>query len=85
MDNMNGRIYDPVIAQFVQPDNYIQAPEDYISYDRYTYVRGNPFRYTDPSGEWNQSKEKYDGTVVTREPVVIPLFQNETVETKNNY
>jgi hypothetical protein len=35
----------------VQPDNYIQTPEDYLGCDRYTYCRGNPLKYTDPSGE----------------------------------
>jgi RHS repeat-associated protein len=49
--NMNGRIYDPLTGAFMQPDNHIQTPEDFIGYDRYTYCRGNPFRYVDPSGE----------------------------------
>jgi RHS repeat-associated protein len=49
--NMNGRIYDPITAQFMQADNYIQSPEDYISYNRYAYCRYNPFKYVDPSGE----------------------------------
>ncbi len=48
---MNGRIYDPILGQFMQPDNYIQTPEDYLGYDRYTYCRGNSFKYVDPSGE----------------------------------
>ncbi len=49
--NMNGRIYDPILGQFMQPDNYIQTPEDFLGYDRYTYCRGNPLKYVDPSGE----------------------------------
>jgi RHS repeat-associated protein len=49
--NMNGRIYDPVTAQFMQADNYVSSPEDYISYNRYAYCLYNPFKYTDPSGE----------------------------------
>ncbi|MEI6090939.1 MAG: RHS repeat-associated core domain-containing protein [bacterium] len=53
--NMNGRIYDPITAQFMQADNYIQSPEDFISYNRYSYCLFNPFKYTDPSGE-----EPYD-------------------------
>jgi hypothetical protein len=50
--NMNGRIYDPIIGQFMQPDNNVATPEDYIGYDRYSYCLNNPFKYTDPSGEW---------------------------------
>ena len=25
--NMNGRLYDPVIARFFSPDNFVQVPE----------------------------------------------------------
>ncbi|MEI6090479.1 MAG: RHS repeat-associated core domain-containing protein [bacterium] len=49
--NMNGRIYDPTVGQFMQADNYVQTPEDYIGYNRYSYCRHNPFKYVDPSGE----------------------------------
>jgi hypothetical protein len=38
-------------AQFMQADNFIQTPEDFIGYNRYAYCRYNPFKYTDPSGE----------------------------------
>jgi hypothetical protein len=47
---MNGRIYDPIIARFMTPDPYLQAPSDLQSYSRYSYVRNNPLMYTDPSG-----------------------------------
>ncbi len=49
---MNGRVYDPLTAQFYSPDPYVQAPGDWLNYNRYTYAFGNPFRYTDPSGEF---------------------------------
>jgi len=49
--NMNGRVYDPLTAQFYSPDPYVQAPGDWLNYNRYTYAFGNPFKYTDPSGE----------------------------------
>jgi RHS repeat-associated protein len=50
--NMNGRVYDPLTAQFFSPDPYVQAPGDWLNYNRYGYCMGNPFRYTDPSGEF---------------------------------
>jgi RHS repeat-associated protein len=60
--NMNGRIYDPVVGQFMQADNYIQTPEDYIGYNRYAYCRYNPFKYVDPSGEeFLENPNKNDG------------------------
>lgn len=49
--NMNGRIYDPKLHRFLQPDNDIQNPYNTQNYNRYGYVLNNPLRYTDPSGE----------------------------------
>jgi len=48
---MNGRIYDPVLARFLSPDPYVQAPDFTQSFNRYAYGWNNPFKYTDPSGE----------------------------------
>ncbi|NDP21872.1 MAG: hypothetical protein GZ091_12450 [Paludibacter sp.] len=50
--NMNGRVYDPYTAMFFSPDPYVQAPGDWLNYNRYGYCFGNPFKYTDPSGEF---------------------------------
>ena len=48
--HMNGRVYDPRLGRFIEADPYIQAPGNLQSFNRYTYVRNNPFFYTDPSG-----------------------------------
>eukprot|EP01028_Stygiella_incarcerata_P008143 TRINITY_DN3477_c0_g2_i3.p1 TRINITY_DN3477_c0_g2~~TRINITY_DN3477_c0_g2_i3.p1 ORF type:complete len:413 (+),score=-19.60 TRINITY_DN3477_c0_g2_i3:103-1341(+) len=48
--HMNGRVYDPVTGRFLSADPTIQAPYDTQSYNRYTYVKNNPLKYTDPSG-----------------------------------
>ncbi|MGQ0700877.1 MAG: FG-GAP-like repeat-containing protein [Panacagrimonas sp.] len=48
--HMNGRVYDTRTARFVSADPHIQAPSDSQSYNRYSYVRNNPLKYTDPSG-----------------------------------
>ncbi|MFZ4454997.1 MAG: FG-GAP-like repeat-containing protein [Bacteroidales bacterium] len=50
--NMNGRVYDPLTAMFMSPDPYVQSPDNWLNYNRYGYCYGNPFKYTDPSGEW---------------------------------
>jgi RHS repeat-associated protein len=49
--NMNGRVYDPAVAQFLSPDPYIQDAGNWLNYNRYAYCYNNPTRYTDPSGE----------------------------------
>ena len=49
---MNGRVYDPLTAQFFSPDPYVQAPDSWLNYNRYAYCLNNPLIYTDPDGEW---------------------------------
>ena len=48
--NMNGRVYDPLTAQFLSPDPFIQSPDNWTNYNRYGYCMGNPMINTDPSG-----------------------------------
>jgi len=43
-------VYDPVLGRFLSPDPMVQSPYDAQSWNRYSYVRNNPLRYTDPSG-----------------------------------
>jgi len=47
---MNGRVYDPKLARFLQADPFIQAADNTQSYNRYSYVINNPLNATDPSG-----------------------------------
>jgi RHS repeat-associated protein len=51
--NLNGRVYDPVLARFLSPDPHIQDASDLQSYNRYSYVLNNPLKYTDPTGYWS--------------------------------
>lgn len=48
--NMNGRIYDPILARFTTPDPFIQEVGNIQSYNRFSYVLNNPLSATDPSG-----------------------------------
>ena len=50
--NMNGRLYDPVIARFFSPDKYVANSTFTQDFNRYSYARNNPLMYTDPSGEF---------------------------------
>ncbi len=51
MINMNGRLYDPVMARMLSPDNHVQDPENTQNYNRYSYCMNNPLKYVDPTGE----------------------------------
>lgn len=48
--HMNGRLFDPTTAQFMQADPVVSDPSDLQSYHRYAYCRNNPLTCTDPSG-----------------------------------
>lgn len=50
--DMNGRIYDPLLARFLSPDPIIQEQSNLQNYNRYSYVFNNPLSYTDPTGFW---------------------------------
>lgn len=50
--NMNGRVFDPAVAQFLSPDEYIQNDGNWLNFNRYAYCVNNPLKYTDPSGEF---------------------------------
>ncbi len=46
----NGRVYDPLMAMFLSPDNFVQSPDLTQNLNRYTYCLNNPLKFTDPSG-----------------------------------
>jgi RHS repeat-associated protein len=48
--NMNGRVYDPIMAMFLSPDPFIQSPHGTQNFNRYAYCLNNPLLYFDPSG-----------------------------------
>ena len=50
--DMNGRMYDPLLARFLSPDPFVQMPDFSQNFNRYTYCLNNPLIYTDPSGEF---------------------------------
>ncbi|MDE5701621.1 RHS repeat-associated core domain-containing protein [uncultured Bacteroides sp.] len=49
--DMNGRMYDPLLARFLSPDPFVQMPDFSQNFNRYTYCLNNPLIYTDPDGE----------------------------------
>jgi len=44
------RWYDPALGRFTQADTIIPQPGNPLDWDRYGYVRNNPIRFIDPSG-----------------------------------
>ena len=48
--NMNGRVYDPLVGRFLNPDIFVKDPTNPIDFNRYMYCHNNPLKYVDPSG-----------------------------------
>jgi RHS repeat-associated protein len=63
----NARYYDPALGRFVQADTIVPSMESPQDLNRYSYVRGNPMRYIDPSGydpldaDWEQQFRDANG------------------------
>jgi RHS repeat-associated protein len=53
---MGARWYDPYTNRFVSPDTIIPDPANPQSFNRYSYVLGNPVRFQDPSGHWTEEE-----------------------------
>ena len=59
--HMNARIYDSDIGRFLSADTVVQDPHDSQAYNRYSYARNNPMKYTDPTGNswWTKFRDKW--------------------------
>jgi len=43
-------MYSPFLGRFISPDSVVPGAADPQNFNRYSYTRNNPLRYTDPSG-----------------------------------
>jgi RHS repeat-associated protein len=57
----NARWYDPYLNHFTQPDTIVPDPGNSQDWDRYSYARNNPLKYTDPSGHKTCSEKNVRG------------------------
>nr|WP_259639738.1 RHS repeat-associated core domain-containing protein [Pseudomonas syringae group genomosp. 3] len=49
---MGARYYDPVLGRFMGMDPVDFQENNLHSFNRYTYVNNNPYKYVDPNGEY---------------------------------
>ena len=58
--NMNGRLYDATVGQFLNPDNYNQDAGSTLNFNRFAYCLNNPLKYADPSGMLAKARDESD-------------------------
>ena len=52
----NARYYDPEVSRFVTADTVIDGEHATQGLNRYMYVKGNPIRYSDPTGHASEGE-----------------------------
>ena len=50
------RYYHPALGRFISADTLVPSPGDPQNLNRYSYVRNNPLKYTDPSGHFTRDE-----------------------------
>jgi RHS repeat-associated protein len=56
----NARMYDSLLARFIQPDSIISGFSSPQTWNRYAYVLNNPVNEIDPTGNRNCAEDDYD-------------------------
>ncbi|NDI33804.1 RHS repeat-associated core domain-containing protein [Chengkuizengella sediminis] len=64
---LRARWYDPSIGRFINEDTYEGEINNPLSLNLYTYVKNNPLRYSDPSG----NKEEEAGNIHVRNDIYV--------------
>ena len=52
------------LGRFLQADPVIQSPANAQSWNAYSYVFNNPYKYTDPTGLWGQQERQWTAIAV---------------------
>ncbi len=55
----NARYYDPALGTFISPDTIVPDPTLVSDYNRFAYTRGNPQKYSDPTGHETDKPENW--------------------------
>ena len=87
------RYYDPALGTFLSPDTIVPDAGAVIDYNRYLYARGNPLRYSDPTGHYIYEDKPDDPfvwygdkptkeLVRTAEPIYVPTLDQARPQRK---
>ena len=71
----NARYYDPTLGTFISPDSLVPDAGMVVDYNRFLYARGNPLKYSDPSGYIpTDLPEEPPGTPPGADPWVVDFY-----------
>ncbi len=84
------RYYKPELGRFIQADSVKGSLKEPLSLNRYAYVKNNPLKYVDPSGnaggDFNFVNEAYQGNqpdaIVTRDETQEKIIKQKQKEEK---
>jgi len=79
------RPYDPTLGRFLQADTIVPEPGNPQSLNRYSYVLGNPLRYTDPSGRYSEEEIMQAFGVSTWDEVLALFLQGSGTFLENRW
>jgi RHS repeat-associated protein len=78
---MQARYYDPVIGRFYSNDPVgYTASNPVMSFNRYLYVNNNPYKYTDPNGEFLFAPQVGAGIIGFAIGAIAEAFGNENAD-----
>ena len=71
----NARYYDPALGTFISPDSLVPGAGQVINFNRFLYTKGNPLRYSDPSGYIpSDLPDSPQGTPPGADPWVVDFY-----------
>ena len=56
----NARYYDPALGTFISPDSLVPDAGMVVDYNRFLYARGNPLKYSDPTGYTTEALREWE-------------------------
>ncbi len=72
------RFYDPQLARFAQADTIVPNPTSSQAFNRYSYVTGNPLRYTDPTGHYEFEESPDDEYFISAATGIMPARRSRS-------
>jgi len=80
------RWYDGSLGRFIQPDSIVPGVGDSQGWNRYSYVRNSPIRFSDPDGHEAKDRCDYYGGVnchTPSTPISIPISKGSKWSSSN--